>query len=84
MTHDEDFKKSESASRPLMGFGELNDNMIKGIVSIEEIMSRDSFVKELMSLAHVMKNQMKGKYCRKNDCKASWSHNGMTYLLIYH
>ena len=63
MTHDEDFKKSESASRPLMGFGELNDNMIKGIVSVEEIMSRDSFVKELMSLAHVMKNQMKGKYC---------------------
>ena len=40
-------------------------------------MSRDSFVKQLLSLAHIMKNQMKGKYCRKNDCKASWSNKNV-------
>ena len=26
------YSPSESASRPLMGFGELNDNMIKGLM----------------------------------------------------
>ena len=43
-----------------MSFGELNDNMIN---FVEDFMSRDSLVKELLTLVHVIKNQMKEKYC---------------------
>jgi len=46
-----------------MGLSKLNDNMIKELTFVEDVMCRDSFVKELLSLAHVMKNQTKGKYC---------------------
>ena len=40
--------ETKSASRPLMGFGELNDNMIKGLTCfIEDVIIRSLFVKEI-------------------------------------
>jgi len=47
-----------------MDFGELIDNMIKGLtILLEIVISRDLFTNQLLTLAHVIENQIKGKYC---------------------
>jgi len=45
----------EKASRPLVGFGALIDNMIKGLTCLHKIMSRN-LIKELVlnKMAHVL------------------------------
>jgi len=46
---------SESASRPLVGFGVLIDNTIKGLTCLHEIMSRNLIVILVLNkMAHVL------------------------------
>jgi len=53
----------ESASRPLMGFGELNDNMIKGLTLYlryhEQGFIYVSICVSIYVLTHVSRNQIK-------------------------
>ena len=45
-----------------MGFGELIDNMIKGLtILLKIVISRDLFTNQLLALALVILNQTKGK-----------------------
>jgi len=50
---------SESASRPLIGFGELNDNMIKGIMFYLRYHEQEFMCISICVLTHVSRNQIK-------------------------
>ena len=63
----------ESASRPLMGFVELNDNLIKGLTRSSKLSWAEFIRISICVLAHVSWNQIKGKM-RKNCCW-KWSCN---------
>ena len=50
---------SESASRPLIGFGELNDNMIKRIMFYLRYHEQVFMCISICVLTHVSRNQIK-------------------------
>ena len=49
----------ESASRPLMGFGELNDNMIEGLMFYLRYHEQGFICISICVLTHVSRNQIK-------------------------
>ena len=49
----------ESASRPQMGFGELNDNMIKGLMFYLRYHEQGFICVSIYVLTHVPRNQIK-------------------------
>ena len=51
--------ETKSASRPLMGFGELNDNMIKGLMFYLRYHEQGFICISLCVLSHVSRNQIK-------------------------
>ena len=53
---------SESASRPLMGFGELNDNMIKGLIFYLRYHEQGFICVSIYVLTHVSRNQIKREF----------------------
>ena len=84
---------SESASRPLMGFGELNDNMIKGLIFYLRYHEQGFICVSIYVLTHVSRNQIKGNSLLKvkhvvtrnekqifMQCWYMVSIHGLTYL----
>ena len=50
---------SESASRPLMGFGKLNDNMVKGLMIYLRYYEQGFICISMCVLTHISRNQIK-------------------------
>ena len=57
--------ETKSASRPLMGFGELNDNMIKGLMFYLRYHEQGFICISLCVLSHVSRNQIKESLLNK-------------------
>ena len=51
--------ETKSASRPLMGFGELNDNMIKGLMFYLRYHEQGFICVSIYVLTHESRNQIK-------------------------
>ena len=74
----------ESASRPLMGFGELNDNMIKGL-TIYLSYHEQGFIRiSIGVLTDVSRNQIKREFIVESQacCDKKWETN-IHAMLIY-
>ena len=62
-----------------MGFGELNDNAIKGLTFFKELLSRNLFVNQFVTSVYVICNQIKeyidnGKQYVKKKQKQGFMH----------
>ena len=75
-----------------MGFGELINNMIKGLTILLKLSwAGIYFANQLLLLAHVIKNQTKGKYCwissilwRETRNKCSCNDNKWFLYMAWH
>ena len=57
-----EWKESERASRSLMDFGELNDNMIKGLMFYLRYHEQEFICVSIYVLTHVSRNQIKREF----------------------
>ena len=64
-------KKGEivSASSPLVGFGELNENTVKGLTSLLSV-SKVQQESKLDGISHNVQMKTKGVYCYQEDIQA--------------